>query len=63
MVEITQLRQQTKTQIEKKKWKQYKRPMGWYKVCQSTYNRVPGEEREKGIENVFEDIMAEKSKT
>ena len=37
--------------------------MGWYKVCQSTYNRVPGEEREKGIENVFEDIMAEKSKT
>ena len=30
------------------------------KVCQSTHNTAPeGEEREKGIENVFEEITAE----
>ena len=35
--------------------------MGYNKVCQSVYNRDSrGEEREKGIENVFEEIMAEK---
>ena len=31
-------------------------------MCQSTHNTAQeGEEREKGIENVFEEIMAENS--
>ena len=35
--------------------------MGSYKTGQSTHNRhsKKGEEREKGIENIFEEIMAE----
>ena len=44
----------------KKTWKQYKRPLGIYKVGQSMHNRVSeGKEEEKGIENIFEEIMAE----
>ena len=34
--------------------------MGYYKVGQSTHNGIPkGEEAGKGIENIFEEIMAE----
>ena len=43
---------------EEKKWKQYKRPMGYYISWQFMHNRDPGEERERGIENVFEESMA-----
>ena len=42
-MEITQSEQQTeskkKRKRKKKESKQYKRPMGYYKACQSTHNR------------------------
>ena len=59
-MEITQLEQQRESQMKKRKWKQCKRTVVKDEVCQFTHNTAPeGEEREKEIETVFEEIMAE----
>ena len=57
IMEITQSGQQTENQIKKK---QYKRPgdnIKWTNLC--TMGIPEGEEKEKGIENIFEEIMTE----
>ena len=57
IMEITQPEQQTERQI--KKWKQYMRPMEWYKACQSTHTRNARRwRREKRIETKFTEMMA-----
>ena len=60
-MEITQLEQQRESQMKKRKWKQYKRTVVKDEVCQFTHNMNPRRIRERGIENVFKEIMAENS--
>ena len=52
--------EQTESQMEKKKWKQHKRPMGQCKMCQATHKRGYRRRRKKnGTDYVFEEMMAE----
>ena len=59
-MEITQLEQHTETQIKKKTWKQYKRPMdNTQQANLCIIENLEEEEKEMGIKNIFEEIMAE----
>ena len=57
-MEITQSEQYTEIK-KKKKRKQSKRSMGYYKACHLHIIGNPERSKEKWVQNIFEEIMAE----
>ena len=59
IIEITQSEQQSESQMKKKKESNIRDLWDNIKRANLCIIGIPEEEREKGIENVFEEIMAE----